>query len=50
MKPIQLELTLEEVNQILHALGKQPFEQVYALIQKVHQQVSGQVQPPEREG
>lgn len=49
MKPIQLELTIDEVNLILEALGRQPFEQVYTLIQKVHKQVGGQVQPPEKE-
>jgi hypothetical protein len=47
MDPIRLELNLDEVNLILQALGKQPFEQVYLLIQKIHQQVGDQVQPIE---
>lgn len=49
MNPIRLELSLEEVNLILLALGKQPFEQVYAIIQKIHQQVGAQTRPSEKE-
>ncbi len=32
---IKLELTIEEVNMILRTLGKHPFEEVVALIQKI---------------
>lgn len=41
--PIQLQLTVEEVNQILAALGDQPYAKVYQLIQKIHQQAQTQV-------
>lgn len=41
--PIQLQLTVEEVNQILAALGDQPYAKVYQLIQKIHQQAQAQV-------
>ncbi len=43
MNPIQLQLTIEEVNQILAALGDQPYAKVYQLIQKIHQQAQAQV-------
>jgi len=43
MNPIQLQLTVEEVNQILAALGDQPYAKVYHLIQKIHQQAQAQV-------
>lgn len=43
--PIQLQLTVEEVNQILAALGDQPYAKVYQLIQKIHQQAQAQVSP-----
>ena len=49
MKPIRLELSLDEVNLLLQALGKLPFEQVYALIQTIHQQVGGQMEPAGRD-
>lgn len=35
---IKLELTLEEVNMIIASLGKQPFVDVYKLIEKIHLQ------------
>lgn len=35
---IKLELSLEEVNLILEALSKQPFIDVYKLIEKIHLQ------------
>lgn len=42
---ITLSLTLEEVNAVLGALGKFPFEQVADLIKNVHAQASSQIQP-----
>lgn len=44
MKEIKLELTLAEINQILEALGKKPFVDVYQLIQKIQDQAEGQVE------
>jgi hypothetical protein len=40
---IKLELTVEEVNVILRTLGKHPFEEVVALIQKIKTQGDPQV-------
>lgn len=37
--------TLEEVNQILLALGDKPFHEVAALIGKIHQSVHSQLPP-----
>jgi hypothetical protein len=39
---LNLELTVAEVNVILRSLGKHPFEEIAALIQKIKQQ--GEVQ------
>ena len=39
---IQLELTVEEVNTVLQALGNLPFNQVFELIGKVHDQANAQ--------
>lgn len=43
MKEIDLKLSVDEVNQILAALGDQPFSKVYALINKIQQQASSQM-------
>lgn len=40
----QFELTLDEANTILAALGKAPFETVAALIGKIKQQAEAQLQ------
>lgn len=45
MQDIQLELTFEEVNIILKALGNLPFNQVYELIGKIHEQAAAQQEP-----
>lgn len=39
---LTIELTVAEVNVILRSLGKHPFEEIAALIQKIKQQ--GEVQ------
>ena len=39
---LSIELTVAEVNVILRSLGKHPFEEIAALIQKIKQQ--GEVQ------
>lgn len=44
MQPIQLQLTLDEVNVILNALGNLPYAQVYQLIHKINQQSVPQVE------
>jgi len=41
---IKLELSIEEVNMILRVLGKHPFEEVVAVIQKIKQQGDPQVE------
>lgn len=43
-KTYTLDLGLDDVNTILRALGKMPFEDVYALIHTIHSQVSTQNQ------
>ncbi len=37
---INLNLTVEEVNIIINALSKEPFGQVYKLIEKIHLQAN----------
>lgn len=41
-KNIKLELNFEEVNIILKALGNLPFNEVYDLIGKIHEQANTQ--------
>jgi hypothetical protein len=41
---IELKLTIEEVNQILAALGTQPYQDVYALVNNIQQQAQSQLQ------
>jgi hypothetical protein len=41
---IKLDLTIDEVNVVLASLGKQSFEAVANVIQKIQQQASPQVQ------
>jgi hypothetical protein len=43
---IKLELSLEEVNGVLSALGKMPYEVSVALIDKIRTQATPQVQAP----
>lgn len=42
-KNINLNLTFDEVNLVLKALGSLPFNQVYELIGKIHDQANAQV-------
>ena len=42
---IKLELSFEEINIILKALGNLPFNQVYHIIGKIHEQANGQIKP-----
>ncbi|MEQ9481297.1 hypothetical protein [Coleofasciculus sp. F4-SAH-05] len=42
-QPMQLNLSVSEINQILEALGEQPFVKVYQLIDKIQQQTQAQL-------
>lgn len=42
-KTVGLSLSLAEINQILEALGNQPYVRVFQLIGKIQQQVEGQL-------
>ena len=44
MSTIQLNLTLEEVNVVLQALGQLPYAQISPLVEKVRQQAIPQVE------
>jgi hypothetical protein len=44
---IKLELTLDEANSILASLGKHPFDQIAALINKIQSQAIPQLPKPE---
>jgi len=42
-KEVKLSLTFEEVNLVLKALGTLPFNQVYEVIGKIHDQANQQL-------
>jgi hypothetical protein len=44
MKEVQFNLTIEEANLVLGALGNLPFNQVSGLIAKLHAQANKQMQ------
>jgi hypothetical protein len=44
MQELELKLTLDEINQILSALGAQPYKEVYALVSKLQQQAQRQLE------
>jgi hypothetical protein len=44
MKEINLQISIDEANLILEALGTMPFVQVYALIGKIQAQAGEQIQ------
>jgi hypothetical protein len=46
---IKLELSIDDCNMILRVLGKHPFEEVVAVINKIKQQGEPQVQAMEAE-
>lgn len=48
-KPITLQLTTDEINQILESLGQQPFVKVYTLIGKIQSQAAEQLSGKETE-
>lgn len=41
---IHLDLTIDEVNLILDALGEQPFKSVYALVSRLQSQARSQLE------
>jgi hypothetical protein len=42
---IRLELAIPEINQILDALGRLPYAEVYELIGELQRQAQGQMEP-----
>lgn len=50
MKSIDLQLSIEETNLILEALGHMPFSRVYELIAKIQQQASEQLNGQKTDG
>ena len=47
MEQISINLTIEEVNQILESLGQRPYVEVFQLINKIQAQAEAQVQAKE---
>ncbi|WCL82428.1 hypothetical protein PPO43_04860 [Saprospira sp. CCB-QB6] len=50
-KPLLLQLDMQEINKILQALGQRPFNEVYELIGKIHEQANAQMhaeEPPKQ--
>jgi hypothetical protein len=41
---MKLELTVNEINAILTALGQMPYAQVFELVQKIRQQATEQME------
>jgi len=46
---MKIELTINEINVILQALGNAPYAQVFELIEKIRTQAQAQVQSTETE-
>ena len=44
---MKLELTINEVNMILQALGSAPYAQVFELVEKIREQAQAQAQSTE---
>ena len=40
---MKLDLTINEINLILQALGNAPYAQVFELVQKIREQAQGQI-------
>ena len=47
MRKIQLELSVDEANVILEALGQMPFARVFSLIARFQEQARAQLETPE---
>lgn len=50
MKEINLNITIDEANLLLEALGNQPFVKVYALIGKLQEQAGQQLNAEKSSG
>ncbi|MBC6479735.1 MAG: hypothetical protein GDA56_20100 [Hormoscilla sp. GM7CHS1pb] len=48
MEEIELKLTVNEVNQVLEALGQLPYARIYQLIHKVQDQAQQQIRAAAR--
>lgn len=46
---MKLELTLNEINTIMQALGNAPYSQVFELVQKIREQAQAQMTAPTEE-
>lgn len=46
MQEINLKLSIDEANIILASLGQMPYQDVFQLITKIHQQANAQGQAP----
>jgi len=46
---MKLELTINEINMILQALGNAPYAQVFELVEKIRAQAQAQVQTTEQQ-
>jgi len=46
---MKLDLTINEINIILQALGNAPYAQVFELVEKIRTQAQAQVQTTEQE-
>ena len=46
---MKIELTINEVNMILQALGNAPYAQVFELVEKIRTQAQAQVQSTEQQ-
>jgi hypothetical protein len=46
---MKLELTINEVNMILQALGNAPYAQVFEVVEKIRTQAQAQVQTTEQQ-
>ena len=46
---MKFELTVEEANLVLTALGRMPYESVFQLINNMQQQAQNQIDKPEEE-
>ena len=44
MNNLNITLSIEEINELLNALGQQPYIKVHGLITKIQNQASGQLQ------
>ena len=47
---ISLQLSVDEINTILNALGDRPYAQVFGIIQKIQQQAASQLQAASANG